>query len=324
MSHAKVSVIVPIYNSGKYLPSCIESITNQTYQNIEILLIDDGSKDNSLEICKDYARRDNRIKVLHQENQGVSAARNAGIELAEGTYLTFVDSDDELLENGISLLVDDIERYGADIATASKLYITSDKSVLDRSLKGTRDITVFTGTETLRLSLEFDRRMTSCHGKLFRRQFLSDTRYEVGKRINEDFYFVFLCCMKKPVFTYRNECVYKYYFRESSATHAVFGEKYFDMLYFAEQKKQLIRKHYPELLDKAICMEVSTHLFMLNMLCRTKDTKYQADEGKSIQYVKENYRKYTTDSKFEKRLAWIVAHGMYPIYKKFIGMKYDK
>lgn len=322
MVKSMVSVIVPVYNSAEYLPACIEAIINQTYKNLEIILIDDGSIDNSLRVCNEYAIRDNRIKVLHQENNGVSSARNVGIELSEGEYITFVDSDDKLLENGINLLVNDIESFGADIASASKIHITSDQREINHRFEEGNDISVFSDTEALKLSLNFDRRMTSCHGKLFRREFIADIRYVEGKRINEDFYFVFLCCLKKPTFTYRNECVYMYFYRDNSATHTVFGEKFFDMIYFAEQKKQLIERYYPELLDMAVCMEVSTHLFMLNMFCKTTDEKYRMDELKSIKCIKHNYKRYVTKNRFEKKLAWIVAHGLYPLYKKAIRFKY--
>ena len=96
------------------------------------------------------------------------------------------------------------------------------------------------------------------------------------------------------------------------------------MLYFAEQKKQLIEMQYPELFDIAVCMEVSTHLFMLNMLCKTKDKKYRESELTSIKCVKRNYRNYVTENRFEKRLAWIVSHGLYPLYKMAIRMKYHR
>ena len=322
MYDATVSIVVPIYNCAAYLPMCIESIIRQTYPNLDIILIDDGSSDNSLEICKEFAKKDSRIRVLHQENAGVSAARNAGIEMAEGEYITFVDSDDELLEKCISLLVGDIEFWSADFAFASKLYVTSDQQVTSRCIKGAEDISVFTGIDTLVQSLDFDRRMTSCHGKLFRKQFLSDIRFVEGRKVNEDFYFVFLCCLKQPKVVYRNECVYKYYYRENSASHDSFGDKYFDMLYFAEQKKKMIALYYPELLDKATCTEVSTHLFMINMLCKTKSTRYREAEQASIKFVKEHYSNYSTSNTFEKRLAWIVAHGFYPLYKWAVRMKY--
>ena len=94
-----ITVIVPVYNVEKYLRRCLDSIIGQTYQNLEILCIDDGSIDNSGVICEQYAARDARIKVIHQENQGLSTARNRGLDAAEGEYIAFVDSDDYILED---------------------------------------------------------------------------------------------------------------------------------------------------------------------------------------------------------------------------------
>lgn len=93
----KISVIVPLYNAEKYLRDCIESILSQTFTDFECMLIDDGSKDNSLNICFEYAAKDNRIKVIQNEHKGVSYARNTGLKMAKGEYISFVDSDDEIL-----------------------------------------------------------------------------------------------------------------------------------------------------------------------------------------------------------------------------------
>ena len=89
-----ITIVVPIYNSSKYLSRCINSIINQTYQNLEIILVNDGSTDNSLDICNEYANKDNRIKVIHKDNSGAAASRNVGINHAMGNYIAFVDSDD--------------------------------------------------------------------------------------------------------------------------------------------------------------------------------------------------------------------------------------
>lgn len=104
-NRGKISVIVPVYNAEKYLSKCIESILAQTYQNIEIILVNDGSKDNSLQVCNDYAILDNRIIVINQENGGPSKARNSGIDAATGQYLGFVDSDDTINKNMYELLL---------------------------------------------------------------------------------------------------------------------------------------------------------------------------------------------------------------------------
>ena len=110
-----ISVIVPVYNAENYLDRCIKSIINQKYKELEIILVDDGSKDNSLEICKSYANKDNRIYVIHKENAGVSAARNTGIEAATGDYIAFVDSDDYIDENMYFNMMQKASEYNCDL-----------------------------------------------------------------------------------------------------------------------------------------------------------------------------------------------------------------
>lgn len=121
-----VTVIVPVYNSEKYLRLCVESIVNQSYKNIEILLINDGSTDNSGEICDTYARNDKRIKVIHTKNNGPAAARNIGIDNSKGEFIFFVDSDDFIENNAISLLIENYHRTKADIIIEDFLKIKDD------------------------------------------------------------------------------------------------------------------------------------------------------------------------------------------------------
>ena len=106
MKKEKISIIVPIYNVEKYLDRCIESIVGQTYKNLEIILIDDGSPDNCPQMCDEWAKKDDRIKVVHKENGGVSLARNKGMDIATGTYIGFVDSDDYIDKNMYEKLMD--------------------------------------------------------------------------------------------------------------------------------------------------------------------------------------------------------------------------
>lgn len=105
-----ISVIVPVYNTEQYLPRCIESILSQSFTDFELLLIDDGSTDGSGKICDAYAEKDNRIRVFHKENGGVSSARNMGLDEAKGEWVYFVDSDDELLHDGLQVLFDNTNK----------------------------------------------------------------------------------------------------------------------------------------------------------------------------------------------------------------------
>ena len=116
MELEKISVIVPVYKVEKYLKRCVESIVQQTYQNIEIILVDDGSPDRCPEMCDEYARRDARIKVIHKSNGGLSDARNAGLNIASGDYISFVDSDDWIEEDFIEILYKNMKKENADIS----------------------------------------------------------------------------------------------------------------------------------------------------------------------------------------------------------------
>lgn len=125
----KVSIVVPIYNAEKFLRRCLDSIINQTYKNIEIILIDDGSNDNSREICELYKKEDNRIIVRHNDNHGVSYTRNCGIDIAQGKYILFIDSDDTVEINYVELLVSAIESSNKDIAVCAYNDIYGNKKI---------------------------------------------------------------------------------------------------------------------------------------------------------------------------------------------------
>lgn len=124
---ALISVVVPVYNAEKYLDKCIQSIINQKYSNLEIILVDDGSKDNSLELCKKYAESDKRIKVIHKENEGVSTARNSGIEVASGDFIAFIDSDDYIDENMYFNMMQKASEYDCDVVMCDCYKVNSDK-----------------------------------------------------------------------------------------------------------------------------------------------------------------------------------------------------
>lgn len=143
----KISVIIPVYNSEKFLDACIDSIVKQTYQNFEIILVDDGSTDDSPSLCDQYAAQDKRIKVIHQDNQGVSAARNNGLDLATGDLVSFIDSDDTLDEDMYELLVKLFEENSADITHCGYKHLVGDEV---RLVHDTHEIIVQQHDEALR------------------------------------------------------------------------------------------------------------------------------------------------------------------------------
>ena len=124
MSDIKISVVVPVYNVEKYLEQCLNSIINQTFKDIEIICINDGSKDNSLKIIEEFAAKDKRIRVINKENEGISAARNQGMGLAQGEYISFIDSDDWIEENYLEALYTAAKKYDSDIACSNIIRVT--------------------------------------------------------------------------------------------------------------------------------------------------------------------------------------------------------
>ena len=160
-----VSIIVPVYGTEAYLPACIESICNQTYKNIQIILVDDQSPDSCPEICDEYAQRDSRILVIHQKNTGVSGARNTGLNYALGVYIMFVDSDDELIPDAVEILVQDAQKYGADIVWAPQKQ--AGKKSYEEGV-----YTAYRNMEPLLLSFNGAYNINAVWGKLFRRSLL--------------------------------------------------------------------------------------------------------------------------------------------------------
>ena len=129
-----ISVIVPVYKVEQYLNECIKSIINQTYKNLEIILVNDGSPDDCGKMCDIWAKKDNRIKVIHKKNGGLSDARNCGIDIANGKYIQFVDSDDLLELDMIDFLYTNIQKYNCDISICSN-YIFDEKEVINQSTR---------------------------------------------------------------------------------------------------------------------------------------------------------------------------------------------
>lgn len=319
MNKPLVSVIVPVYNAEFYLRDCVRSIIDQSYPRLEILLINDGSLDDSGVLCDALAETDDRIKVFHQENRGVSAARNVGLNNAIGEYIVFVDSDDQLSPNAVSLLLNDAIQHKAEVASAVKSLVKLNGETID--LYGNGALTVYTGLKPLQLSLDRDRQTNSVCAKLFRRAFLEDVRFVEGKNINEDSFFLFECYLKQPVLVQHNEAVYRYFVRENSNSRGRFSEKYLDMLYFAKRKKEMVLATYPQLSNHVVNMEVSTHLFFLEALCRTTDKKYRKYQQESVALVRRWYRQYSPLNRHERDFAKIVRYGLYPLYKWAIRIK---
>lgn len=182
-----VSIIVPVYKVENYLKKCIDSITNQTYTNLEILLVDDGSPDNCPKICDDYASLDDRIKVIHKKNGGLSDARNVGMKIAKGEYIGFVDSDDWIDSDMYKILVGLILKYNADIAECGLRFVFPDRTIETDDNK----ITILENTKAIECFL--DRSIDikgSVWNKLYKKSIIANLNFPIGK-LHEDAFFTY-------------------------------------------------------------------------------------------------------------------------------------
>ena len=244
-----LSIIIPVYNTEVYLPACLDSILSQTFSDFEVLLVDDGSKDGSGAICDAYALKDSRIRVMHKENGGVSSARNLGMEQAQGEWIMFVDSDDELLPDGLSELAggisNDVDLVMLDFAHST--YREKDMSLLhvEGRIVGREEalVSMFNGTEKSYQGYAV--------AKLFRRSLLDDHHlmFDPTISIKEDTLFVvhFLCLSGKKVYV-SDTPVYIYIQRPSSAMTSLneaYSPKYLTSFEAVARMNRLVRTTFP-------------------------------------------------------------------------------
>lgn len=206
MTKDLVSIIVPCYNVEQYIENCVESIRIQSYENIEILLIDDGSLDNSGIICDKLSKEDSRINVIHKTNAGVSAARNAGIDNAKGSYVCFVDGDDTIEKDYVEYLKDLLLKYNAQISVTTEMYTSFNK----KQIKSEKDKGV-TGKQAAREMLYYHYPI-GCYCKMFKREFLMQEkiRFLDDVFIGEGFNFNVFALCKSTTVAVGNRKVYTY------------------------------------------------------------------------------------------------------------------
>ncbi|WP_022772809.1 glycosyltransferase family 2 protein [Butyrivibrio sp. AE2015] len=209
---ALISVIVPIYNVEKYLEKCIYSITNQTYKNLEIILVNDGSTDNCSTIIDSFIKLDNRIKYFFQENAGLSAARNTGIENASGDYYLFIDSDDYIHPRMVEILYNNLKEYNADISICDLHWIEEGESVGEYV---DNNPMVYSGKDVLRKLIGDDLISVVAWNKLYKKEIFEEIRYPVG-RIHEDEFVIHRILAKCHKSVYTDAKLYFYIKRKGS------------------------------------------------------------------------------------------------------------
>ena len=241
----KISVIIPIYNSSQTLERTINSVITQTYKNLEIILVNDGSTDDSIEICKKYAKKDNRIIIVNQENKGVGEARNHGIDISTGDFISFVDSDDTMDENFYKELIATQIVTNADIVeSGAKVVLGKDNEIFPYEKKD--KIIIYENHDYMKNYLNFSLNV-SVWGKIYKRELIGDIRFPV-LNINEDFVFLWEIVKRTNLFCENLNVNYHYYLdKEASLSKAPFSSNNMTMISHIEDVINDVKNIYPDL-----------------------------------------------------------------------------
>lgn len=285
-----ISVIVPIYNAEKYLDRCIKSIINQSYKNLEIILVDDGSSDKCDEICDEWAKKDKRIKVIHKKNSGVSDSRNAGLEIANGEYLSFVDSDDYVHKDFIKILYNLCIENNSDISVCEVCETNKDEDINNKIQKGiVRNIfpkSVLEKKESLYFVV---------WNKLYKKSVFENVRYLKGK-IHEDVAITYKLIYYSKKITITNAKLYFYFNAPGSIMRREFSKERFDILYGINDSYEFFMKNNEDKYAYFVLRDFLDNILQLYQQCSLLKEEKSEMKKKLRRKYKETYKKVTSNS----------------------------
>ncbi|MDY2698124.1 MAG: glycosyltransferase [Lachnospiraceae bacterium] len=283
-----ISIIVPIYKVEQFLPRCIDSILGQTFSDFELILVDDGSPDHCGEICDQYETADSRIRVIHKENGGLSDARNAGLEVAQGDYICFVDSDDWVAPQYLEKLLRNLKETDADICECGAYY-TSGESC-DKREKS--QLIVFNTEQALRELIQDGQLHQYVWNKLYRRDVIGDIFFVKGKT-NEDEFWTYQIFGRAKRVTKISDILYNYYQRSDSIMGMGFSLKRLDALEAKTIRQDYLERYFPELR-----LEAKINLYFSCVYAGQMTLRYLSCQEKKM--AKEQIDQYVNFCKLQK------------------------
>lgn len=312
-----VSVIVPVFNVEKYLSNCINSILNQEYSNLEIILVDDGSTDHSGKLCDSFLSVDSRIKVFHKKNGGLSDARNYGIQYATGNYITFIDSDDIVSNKLIKHLMSLSQKYEADISICNPLHIFN-KKTNNYEFKKPQKIEVLDTKQSLNKMFYQKDFLVSAWGKLYKKQLFNNIKFPVGM-LFEDIAIMYKLFYNSNVVVYSDAKFYGYYHRENSITTKDFSVKDLDILKICNDLLMFSNKHleYKKSI-RAYTINANLRIY----LNAPRNDKYQFYINKCEKYISQNKKQVLKDKNIRKKLR--MALILFTLNKTVLKKIYPK
>lgn len=323
MMNDLITIIVPIYNVEKYLQRCIDSLINQTYYNIEILLINDGSKDNSLSICKKNSLKDIRIKLISQENHGLAYTRNIGIQYAAGKYIMFVDSDDYIHPQMVEILHRNLKKENAEISSCGHLeiYTNGFTDILNKK----RIYKNYTPEEALQVFLFTHEIDVVCWNKLFLKS-LFDNIYFPEKKLFEDHYTIYKILDKAHKIVFDSTPLYYYCKRNDSIGGNKYSTKNLQLKDAIEEECKYIISHHPAIQSDIKIGEIFWLIVLYNkmMLANQIDKKFEHNLQKKIKkhiilIIKSNHINKIKKIQF---LSFFINKSLYKFLYTYYVKKY--
>lgn len=313
-----ISVIVPVYNVEKYLERCVKSIAAQTYKDLEILLIDDGSTDKSGKMCDDFQQTDSRIKAFHKQNGGLSDARNYGIEHSAGEFISFVDSDDYIDEKMLETLHRLITEHDADLAVCSAMDVFEGKEVTQ--VKEIKEFNL-NKVESYKYMLRGDGIPSACN-KLYKRQTVGDIRFPVGK-LYEDGFFTPQILKKVEKTAVTSKPMYYYFRRADSITTKPFRKGDLDVIEAYDKCVKQVKELCPEALPYAEFRYRNAYFNVLDKMLMRDDCKEIPEYKQVVKYLKKHTAQIVKDPGFGKmrKIAAVALKFSVPLYKKILLTK---
>lgn len=265
-----ISIVVPIYNVEQYLQKCVDSLINQTYKNLEIILVDDGSPDNCPKICDEYAKQDSRIKVIHKENGGLSDARNAGMKIATGEYILFIDSDDwiksEMIEDMYNRMIED----NSDLVSSGVLWVDED-GVEIRNATVSENCVL--NTEQAMSELINDGKLKQhVWNKLYKADLIKNIPFDKGK-YHEDVFWSYKVIGEAERISIEKNSYYFYVQRSESIMGEKYSAKRLDALDAMELRCEYMKERFPKLYNNALTVYIGSCMYHLQLALSAKVDK---------------------------------------------------
>ncbi len=312
----KISIIIPVYNCEKYIEKCIDSVICQSFKDLEIILVDDGSSDKSGEICDEYLKKDSRVKAIYIKNQGPSVARNAGLDIAKGEYIGFIDSDDYIEKNMFEILYNNLLKYDCDISVCEVAEICDGENM---KFSNSNNFMVLDIDEAMKLLISGKCLTMYAVNKLYKKSLFDNVRFPVGK-LYEDSFTTPRVFAKANKVVYTPENLYYYVRTPMSITTSKFSTKDMDIIESGESILDFVKDDFPKLIYAAEFRYMWSYLYVLDRMvidyvsCENKEYKKVTDFI-SKNFVKMLFNPYFS---FKRRLSIIVWRFSPKIYKKLI------